>query len=174
MKPIRNIRLPGRGQGRNIPAGYLVGRASRGRGPMELIDSASLGQVGLASAKQVNAQAAQVGFRFFVGGRPAAGEEIGSGNWAYDVLFENGQSPTSQIVSLTPAHASAVWNIKILVAGVYTTIGTITFAAASMVGVLNWPSPVTVPAGVPLSLWAPNPQDSTLASITGTVYGSKA
>ena len=172
MKPIRNIRLPGRGQGRNIPAGYLVGRASRGRGPMELIDGASLGQVGIASKQSQNAQAAQCGFRFFVGGRPGAGERIGAGVWGHSVTFENGQSPTSVIASLTPATSSAVWQIETLIAGVWTVIGTITFNAASLVGVLNWTAPVTIPAGQQVALYAPASQDATLADITGTVYGS--
>lgn len=174
MKPSRNIRMPGRGKGRNAPAGYLVGRVSHGRGPLELIDQAALAALGIATTKGVAATTNSAGFRFYIGGRPGAGEEIGSGNWGHDVFFENGQTPTSVIAALVAATSSAVFDIKIQMAGVYTTIGTITVGAASLIGVLNWLAPVTITAGTPISLWAPAVQDTTLANITGSVYGSKA
>jgi hypothetical protein len=115
-----------------------------------------------------------IGFSFNIGGRPNANEHLGSGVWksGESVLFENSQ-PYS-IVSLFPATASTVLYLKTYSSGTYTTIGTITFAAAGLVGILNWPSPVTIVPGTVISLWGPTAQDTTLAEITGLVSGSNA
>jgi hypothetical protein len=174
MKQTRKIALPGRGKGRNAPSGYLVGRASRGRGPLELMDAAGLAAVGIATKASQNAQAAQCGFRFFVGGRPGAGEKIGQGVWGHPVAFENGQSPASVVTSVIPAASTAVWHIETLIAGVWSVIGTITFSTASFVGVLNWTAAVTIPSGQPVALYAPASQDATMADISGSIYGSTA
>lgn len=171
MARTPNIRVPGRGAGRSIPQGYIIGRTSKGRGPLELLDQTTLAALGVATNKSVAPALHAAGFRFYVGGLPLTNEEIGSGVWGHDVSFQNGVDG-SVITSLIAATSTAVWTIKVTVAGVLQSIGTITFAAGSTVGVLNWTAPVTISAGNPISLWAPNPQDATLASITGVVQGT--
>lgn len=107
-----------------------------------------------------------VGFSFYAGGLFTAAEELGSGVWPTAVHFDN--TMASSIVAGFAATASAVMNIKM--SG--SVVGTITFAAGGTAGVLNWPSPVTVPIGTPLSLYAPTVADVSLSSVTGLINGS--
>lgn len=53
MARTPNIRVPGRGAGRSIPQGYIIGRTSKGRGPLELINLNAAAGLGLATAQQV-------------------------------------------------------------------------------------------------------------------------
>lgn len=169
-----NIKVPGRGKGRNIPPGYIIGRVSHGRGPLELIAPGNFGRLGLSSANAAAQKAAQAGFQFFAGGLLKAGELLGSGTWAHAQGFQNGIDGSS-ITSLTPAAVTAVFRIVAVVLGVPTDFGTITFAAGSTTGVLLFTvSPFTIPAGSPVQLYAPASADATLSSVTGVVMGYAA
>lgn len=168
----KNVSVPSRGAGRSIPSGYLIGRTSKGQGRLELMGVSELTAIGLASNHAVaNALTNLPGFQFNVGGRPAAGEEIGSAPWGHPVIFDPAQV-TYTITATVPATASAVFSIKLFSGGTWVTVGTITFAAGSAVGVLAWIGAPTVPTGIPISLWAPDPQDATLAGISGIIYGA--
>lgn len=169
IKRFPFLRVPGRGAGRSIPSGYLVGRVSTGRGPLEIVKPQ---QVGIATAKQVQSQFAQCGFRFNAGGLLLNNEDLGSGVWSHDVTFTNGLG--SVVTAQTAPTSTAIFNIYALHAGVPTVIGTITFAAGSLTGMVNFPSVVVVAAGDAVRLNAPSPADATLASVTGTVYGFRS
>ncbi|CAB4132021.1 hypothetical protein UFOVP134_2 [uncultured Caudovirales phage] len=166
----KNVAIPGRGAGRSIPSGYLIGRTSKGQGRLELMGINELTSIGMASNHAVaNATSNLPGFNFNIGGRPAAGEEVGSGTWGHNVIFDPAQV-TYTITASIPSTGTAVFDIKVF-SGVYTAIGTITFTS-SATGVLAWVGEPVIPAGVQISLWAPASQDATLAGITGIVYGA--
>lgn len=112
----------------------------------------------------------KTGFSFYSGGLLLDNEELGAGVWTTDILFQSGQ--LYDISSIFPATADAVFTIKQLITGIWMDIGTITFSAGTKMGVLAWTAPVTIPAGVPISLWAPSVADVTLSSVTGMINGT--
>jgi hypothetical protein len=157
---------------RSAPSGYIFGRLDKGRGPGQWLKGSSLLAAGVATAAAVAAAAAaNHGFGFSVQGRPAAGQILGPGLWTSNITFQTGGA--ASIIAQVAATSSAVFNIQTLISGVYTTIGTITFAAGGTVGALAWiASPETVPTGQPLQVVCPASQDATLANIVGVVDGS--
>lgn len=166
------IAVPGRGPGRNVPNGVLIGRQPGvgGRGPLQILDLTSLKGMGLATAKATQNQLSVCGFSFYAGGLLASNEDLGLGTWPHAVTFANGVAGTS-VLSLIAATSMAIFDIYVITAGVPSVIGTITFAAGSMTGVVNFPSLVVVPTGSLIRLNAPSPADATLASVTGRVTG---
>ena len=172
MRPI-NIKIPGLASKTGISGaskGVLLGRVG-GRGPVQVLRDIHFQQMGLVTKGQIPPPT--TGFNFYAGGLMLSNEDIGQGVWSHDETFENGIAG-SIITSLFPAAATAVFDIYQIVGGVPSVIGTITFAATSTAGVLNVPAPVTVSAGNPVRLNAPNPADATLASVSGTVIGIAA
>ena len=165
------IQVPGRGPGRNVPNGVLIGRQPglSGRGPMQVLDLRQLVSMGLAGGKATSSRLAQAGFSFYAGGLLAAGEDLGAGSWGHAVTFTNGLG--SSVVSLAPATSMAVFDIYAITGGVPSVIGTITFSGGSTTGVVNFPSLVVLPPNTTLRLNAPSSADATLASVSGTVYG---
>lgn len=163
--PPPNIKPVARGR---MPQGYLLGRVSHGVGPIEILDLNSQRQLGLASAAS-NPQANRAGFGFFIEGLMLADETIGSGSFSRQVTFLDGGG---SVTSLTPATASAAFRIQKISLGVPTDVGTITFAAGSSTGVIAWSGgQVAFDTGDVIKLFAPNPADTTLADVTGTVTG---
>jgi hypothetical protein len=111
------------------------------------------------------------GFGFFVGGLMLDGELLGMGIFDKDISFPSTVN-TNAVKSLFPATASAVFDIKAVIAGVETQVGTITFAAGSSDGVVVWsPNPYTLPANTPLKLYSPSARDITLSMVTGLCPG---
>lgn len=169
-KPPKIV-VPGLSRGKGIPTGYFLGRVDGGRGPVQLIRGPQIGRLVPAIAAAQN-QLHTAGFTFYAGGLMLNGEDLGSGTWAHPVQFENGVGGTT-VTSQVAATSTAVFTIYVLTP-TPVAIGTITFAAGSTVGVVNFPVPYTVPAGQAIRLNAPSPADATLASVTGTVVGIDA
>jgi|SRR5665213_2099854 len=169
MKPPRII-PPGRGQGRNIPGGYILGRTRGARsGAVQLLDLQNLAAMGVGTVAGQTAASSRAGFGFSAGGTLKSGELLGTGVWARAVTFGTG---SYSITSLIPAHASATFILKAIIAGVPTQVGSFVFAAGGKSATLTWsPTPYTNPAGTPLQLIAPTPNDANLASLTGIVNG---
>jgi len=171
MRPVK-ARAPGRGSGRNIPSGVLLGRLpGAGKGDVQLLQLGNLQSMGIATQVQIQQQFSRAGFGFFDSGVLPSGLLLGSGVWARNVVF-GGAGSSYTITSLIPAAATAVFHIYALPGGVPTLIATITFSAGSKVGVLAWTSPpYTLIAGTSLQLYAPSPADTQLASVSGLVNG---
>lgn len=160
-----------------IPPGYLIGRPGGlgGQAAPQLIDARLFATQ--AYVKQIAGSGGITGshgFGFFCGGLPSAAEIIGGGMFPVPMTFTTGD-PFTEVASEYPAAGSAVFNINTWVGpqpGTVTQVGTITFSAAGYLGVVAWiGSPYTLPAFTILELQAPNPQDLTLAWITGTING---
>lgn len=146
-------------------AGQAVTRSIVGGYGIEVTDGSGVGGNPTVTALGPD------GFGFNVGGLMSVGELLGAGVLDEDISFPSATRPPV-VVSQFPATASAVLNIKALIAGVETQVGTITFAAGGTTGVVAWsPSPYTLPSGTPLRLYAPSPRDITLSMITGLVPG---
>ena len=113
------------------------------------------------------------GFGFSCGGKLTNSEILGFGIWPVDLIYTTGD-PLTKVVAENPATASSVLNLKSWVAGIRTTVGTITFALGGSTGTVAWSSsPYTHPAFEILELSAPASADATLAWITGRVHGVK-
>lgn len=153
------------------PSGYIVGRASAGEGPLELLNLRDLQGLGVASRQQAAQGSARHGFGFSITGRPGNGQVIGIGVWPKAMTFTSAAAGDS-VVATVGAHAMAVFNMQALVMGVFTTVGTITFAANGTVGAVAWTGgQYLLAANAQLKLIAPSPQDAALADISGTVIG---
>lgn len=154
-------------RGSSMPGGFLLGRASPGSGAIELLRPSDLQKLGINTA---GGPAAKHGFGFFIGGLMLDNELLGGVVLPEAISFKNGEF--ANVVSLIPAAATAVFRIVVTDAGVPTQVGTITFAAASMTGVVAWsPNPFVNKAGDFLQLYAPSPKDATLSFVSGTVAG---
>lgn len=166
------IRIQG-ARSKGYPDGYVVGRVSTGTGDLELLGVTQLRQLGLAGRNELIERTQNAGFGFFAGGVLDANENLGSGALPFTVTFRDG-NPLSFASSLTPAAASATFRLVADVAGTPTDVGTIVFAMGSTSGVVSWVGGEFVLApGQVFSVIAPNPADATLASVTGTITGTK-
>jgi hypothetical protein len=161
---IRGARTP-------APPGTVLGRTAQGgKGDIQFLNLRALTGLGLASASGVVKALPPVGFGFTIDGLPGDHQLIGSGAFSRDVTFD-GTDPGTTVTSILPAAANAVFTLTILILGVPTIVGTITFAAGSTTGAVVWSPPLDLLAGTFFSLWAPTPADATLASINGLVIG---
>jgi hypothetical protein len=151
-----------------MPTGYLIGRVSHGVGPLELLGNLQQRQLGISTAAS-NPQANRAGFGFFIEGLMLADEVIGSAGWGRQITFLDGGG---NVTSLTAAAADAAFRIQKISLGVPTDVGTITFLAGTMTGVIAWSGgQVAFDTGDVVKLFAPNPADVSLADVTGTVNG---
>lgn len=153
----------------SIPPGYLLGRVSKGVGPVELISS---GQAQAAGIVPTPSPPSPVGFGFTVDGLMTDHQLIGSGVFSRDVNFSGAGNTGTSVKNILAATSSAAFTIYATLSGVPTLIGTITFAPGAFVGVVNFPSAVLVPAGSAITLYAPTPADPTLGTITATITGA--
>lgn len=158
-----------------MPKGYLLGRASNGDGPPELISIDQLQGMGVAGAARANDTAQKTGFGFKIDGRMLDNEALGSGIFHRDVTFTDA-TPGTVINSLVPAHADAV--LRLMSPDTFhipAVVGTITFLAGTKAGILAWVgSSFTLTSGIVLSLVAPTPADTTLGFLNGIVMGRGA
>lgn len=161
---FRGLRSP------NVPTGYILGRTGSGSGEVQLLDLRALTGMGLVSKTLLVHALPPIGFGFTIDGQPGDHQLIGVAVFSKDVTFD-GTDAGSSCTSLFAATSTAVFTMTLIVGGVPTIVGTITFAAGSKVGTFAWPTPVDLLAGTGLSLWAPTPADATLANITGIVIG---
>jgi hypothetical protein len=162
---IRGARSP-------IPQGYILGRSSGGTGEVQLLNIQQLRGMGIATHADVKSSVRTAGFGFYAGGLLKAGELLGTAVYSRNVTWLSGVAGDA-VTSLLPAHAPAVFTMVAVVGGSPTTVGTITFAAGSMVGVVAWTSGFVLVAGAPLKLYAPAAADSTLADISGVIVGTE-
>jgi hypothetical protein len=168
-KNIPAIRL--RGIRASMPQGYILGRAAGGDGEVQLLSLNALRGMGIAAAVDVSKLTSSAGFGFFDEGLYASNEKLGTAVFSRQVTFSNGD-PGNIVTCLIPATASAVFNI---VSGAFNTlVGTITFAPGSKTAVVAWVGgSFVLPAGQTMTLYSPNPADTTLADVSGTVTGRK-
>lgn len=174
-RPPRSL-VPGRGAGRNMPGGYLLGRVSQGKrpGPVQLLDLTTLAALGVGTSSGQSAGSSKAGFGFFEGGTMSAGELLGTGTFTHDTYFASDYT----ISATVGATAMATMTLKAVVAGTPTVVGHIVFPArtgvpADLVGVLTWVGTTyTLPKNTPIQLYAPSPKDATLGGISGTVNGT--
>jgi hypothetical protein len=153
------------------PTGYIIGRASPGVGPLEFLNLRDLQQLGVASKADAGAGSTQHGFGFSIQGRPSDGQVIGIAVFPKPMTFTSAATGDA-VVSTTPAHASAVFSLLTPVSGVFTQVGTITFAAGSTTGVVAWSGgQYTLAANAQLKMVAPAIQDPALSDISGKVVG---
>jgi hypothetical protein len=109
----------------------------------------------------------QAGFTFNFNGLPLDNQLLGLGFWARDITFHN--SDARNIAKALLASTSTA-SLRML-SGTLTPLGTIDFTS-SINGVVNWATdPYTHPAGEGLLLYAPTPNDASLASFAGRVVG---
>jgi hypothetical protein len=155
-----------------VPAGYIWGRLpGTGTGPVQLLNLQDLDKFGIAS-KAVAAKAAVVhGFGFSISGRPGAGQIIGIASFPYQMTFTSGD-PGDVVIATVAATSTAEFDVQTQVGGVWTTMGTLIFAAAGTTAPVAFTGGAFVlPAGQQFRLVAPASQDATLADISGRVVG---
>lgn len=159
----------------SMPRGYVLGRASHGDGPPELLDARQLDSMGIGGSARANQVAQVTGFGFVADGLMLNHELIGSGAFHRDVTFTDGLAGTI-VTSLVPAHADAAFEIVAPdVSHIPTVVGHITFLAGMTTALVSWVgSSFTLSAGNPVSLYAPTPADTTLGFVTGIVMGKGA
>lgn len=167
-----NIRIQGT-RSKGYPAGYIVGRTDGGSGDLQLLGPRELRALGLASQSELNTRTSRAGFGFYAGGVLLDGETLGSAVFPFPVTFSDGNVDTS-VAAVSPPTSTATFKMRVPVAGILIQIGQIVFTAGSPLGIVTWTGGLYVlPANTPISLVAPSPNDATLASVTGTVTGSK-
>lgn len=158
---IRGIR------GKGIPSNFLIGRIAKGVGPPQLLDLTALRGFGVGGANEAIAASKVAGFGFFVEGRPTDAQFIGQGVWSKDITF-HGADPDDVVTAISVATGTPAFLMK---SAALITLGAITFTTPGL-GVVSWVTdPYTHPAGTPMLLYAPTPQDATLGSVTGKVIG---
>lgn len=168
------IRVPGRGGGRSIPPGYIVGRVSARRGPTELLKITDIlaGAAAVAAgAGGANGGAGAAGFTATMNGLPTANGRAGPITWADSTIFA--ASCTITGTCTFPPTSNVVWTLIAMIAGVPTTVVTITWEAG-LPGppVLFVPAgSFTLPAGAPTYIQQPASPDATFADATATVTG---
>lgn len=109
------------------------------------------------------------GFSFNSTGLFLTSENLGSGSWPHDVVWDSASASASIVAQFAPA-GNVSFLIKAILSGVPTTIAHLDIAGGSHAGTLVIPSPYTMPANTIFELLAPNPADASLASVTGTIY----
>ena len=158
-----------------MPGGYLLGRVSNGKrpGPVQLLDLNALTSIGVGTSAGQQTGGNKAGFGFFAGGQMQSGELLGTGQWTHPTYFADSYS----ISATVGATALATLILKAVIAGTPTVVGQITFPArtgvpADLIGTLTWSGGTyTLPGNTPLQLYAPVPNDATLAGLSGTVNG---
>ena len=155
-----------------IPQGYVVGRAAgAGKGPMQLLGLNELQSMGVASAAQAAAGSAVHGFGFSISGLPGAGQVIGIATFPYQMTFTSAD-PGDVVNSTVAATGTPAFQMQVQVSGVWTQVGTITWAAAGYVGAVAWTGgSYVLAANTQMRLVAPASQDATLSDISGKVVG---
>lgn len=149
-----------------VPSGYVLGRRSKGNGPVELLNLTDLQAIGVASKAQAGSGGTH-GFGFSISGRPGAGQVIGIAVYAKTMTFTSAASGDS-VVANVAAHASAVFNMTVGGA----SVGTITFLAGHAVAAVAWSGgQYQLAANTQMKLVAPASQDSALSDISGQVIG---
>lgn len=169
-----NIRVPGRGGGRGIPPGYLVGRVSARHGPAELLkitDIRAAAAATAAGAGGANGGAGAAGFTATMNGHPTANGRAGPITWADSTIFAASCTITGTC-TFAPT-SNVVWTLTAMIAGVPTTVLTITWEAGQTgPPVLSVPAgSFTLPAGTPTYIQQPASPDATFADATATVTG---
>lgn len=168
---LRGIRLP-------IPAGYIVGRSSRGTGDAELLNLRQLRLLGVGTrggspvTPPPPAPPEQIGFGFEAEGLFLANEFLGFVSWPAPVSF-SATNPNSYLRAYptTPATADAEFRITDLM---LVTLGLITVPAGSSIGTVSWVAePYTHPADEPLLVFAPLVQDATLGNVNALIAGEE-
>lgn len=163
-----NIRIRGLNRGQGIPKGYVLGRTSSGRGPVELLKQSDLRTIGAGGSGGSSKR--NTGFGFFIQGRMLASEIIGSAVFAKPVTFTDGSTASIATAQVGPT-VSRSFTFVVNMPGP-TVVGTITFAANSKVGVIDWTtSPFILPAGTALTVYAPSVADLAFADVSATVSG---
>lgn len=154
-----------------IPKGYVLGRASTGIGAVELLDTRRLRQIGVASAASTADAPLKQGFGFSAEGLLLNNEFLGSAVWPQDVIF-TADNPASVLNALMPATSDASFQF---LSSSLDLLGTYTVPAGETTGVLSWVTdPYTHPAGTPMLVYAPTPNDASLGSISASVLGVPA
>lgn len=109
------------------------------------------------------------GFSFNSTGLLLTSENLGSGSWPHDVVWDPASASASVVAQFAPA-SNAQFLIKAILSGVPTTIAHLDILAGLKTGTITILSLYTLPANTIFQLLAPNPADTTLASVTGTIY----
>jgi hypothetical protein len=109
------------------------------------------------------------GFSFNDTGLLSPGENLGSGNWPHDVVWDPAAASWS-IQAGFPPTGSVTFPIKAILSGVPTQIAHIDIAAGAFTGTLVIPSVYTLPPNTVFEFIAPSPADTTLANVSGIVY----
>lgn len=151
-----------------VPTGYILGRISQGSGDAELLNLQSLRQMGVAASADVDNATAVRGFGFFAGGLLLANELLGTAVFSVNVLFESNDG-VSVVTPLVAPTASATFNMRVGL----STVGTILIHTNGSSDITWIGGRYELTAGSPLSLYAPSPADATLASVSGTISGTK-
>jgi hypothetical protein len=162
--PPPNIRI--RGVRLTVPPGYVIGRSSPGRGPVQLLDVRNLGRIGVAG--QAALAVTHAGFGFTAEGLFADNEFLGQAVWGKDVTFTSADTDSFLVAGLA-ATSTAAFRFY---SSALVLLGTYTVAAAGAHGVLSWiTDPYTHPAGTPMLVYAPTPNDATLGNVNAIVSG---
>lgn len=109
------------------------------------------------------------GFSYNAGGTLLVGENLGSGSWTHQVVWDPA-SATSTVQCLYAPTSNATLPIKAIISGVPTQIAQLNYFAGSLTGSLTIPTRYVMPTGTVFELIAPVPADPTLGSISGTIY----
>ena len=153
-----------------VPSRVLKNGSPGGGGGGFVVASGSPGNTTLDLSPAAQSRLNLIGFGFFVGGKLVSGELLGSAIYSSAVTFTN--TSGSDIKSLIPAIASAVFTLKAVVLGVATGVATITFPSGSNTGTVAWSGGTyTLPLGGSLQLYAPSPADTNLAFVNGSING---
>ena len=162
------IGIPGLRTKTGVPGGArgtLLGRRSA-FGPVELLTFDMLEAMGI-KAKSNNQIVNQAGFNFSTDGRPTDNQFVGRGTWSRDIHFHN-SDPNNVVTAVSGATGTPSFRMLL---DDLTSLGTIQFTSPT-VAVVTWNSdPYIHPATVGLNLYAPTPQDATLARVSGRVVG---
>jgi hypothetical protein len=150
-----------------VDTGIILGRTSKGHGPIEYLSIEDL----IQQAKQagyIQSGPTEHGIGFFIGGLMTADELLGGVVFSNPMRFSN--SAKKSVVS--QVQATAIATFSFVTGFPDTVVGTIVFGAGSSVGTVTWsPNPFNLPAGQQVRLRSPNPADLTLAYVSGTIDG---
>jgi hypothetical protein len=109
------------------------------------------------------------GFSFNASGLLLNAENLGSGSWSHDVVWDPASASGTVLCQFAPTGNVSLL-IKAILSGVPTQIAHIDIAAGAFMGTLVIPSVYTLPPNTIFELIAPSPADATLANVSGTVY----
>lgn len=161
------IVVPGLNRGQGVPAGYILGRSSSGRGPVELLRPQDIRAMRIGGGAGVTVPPAPTGFGFYAEGLMLSGEVLGSAIYNRAIQFADGNGVANALVA---PMADAVFEFR--VATTSLLVGQLEFAAGSTAGAVTWFGGFTLPASTPLRVTMPIPADLSLADVSATVYGT--